>query len=65
MLASRAIDRAFELDRVKPKTIKLLFAAFLLGTHHEGVRANTGWLRMRIMFPNGTTCPLSTVVSMS
>ena len=31
------------------KTIKLVFAASLLGTHNYGVRAKTGWLRVRII----------------
>ena len=34
VLASSAVDRGFDLDRVKPKTIKLVFAAFPLSTRH-------------------------------
>jgi len=41
------------VDRVKSKTIKLVFVA---SPQHEGVRANTGWLGIRIMCPSGATC---------
>ena len=34
MLASNAVDRGFEPDRVKPKTIKLVFVASPLSTQH-------------------------------
>ena len=43
-------------SHVKPKTIKLAFAAYLLGTEHLGIRAKTGWLGIRIMCPSGATC---------
>jgi hypothetical protein len=32
------------VDRVKPKTMKLVFVASLLSTQYEGERAKTGWL---------------------
>ena len=34
VLASSAVDRGFEPDRVKPKTIKLVFVASPLSTQH-------------------------------
>ena len=43
-------------DEVKPKTIKLIFAASPLTTQQLGERAKTGWLGIRIMCPNGATC---------
>jgi len=36
-------------DRIKPKTIKLVFVAFPLSTKHLGENANTGWLGIGIM----------------
>jgi hypothetical protein len=38
------------------QTIKLVFAASPLSMQHEGVRAETGWIRIRIMRPSGATC---------
>ena len=54
VFASSAVDRGFEprlgqTHVVKPKTIKLVFVASPLSTQHSGVRANTGWLGIRIM----------------
>jgi hypothetical protein len=43
-------------DRVKPKTIKLVFVASPLSTQHLGERANTGRLGIWIMCPSGATC---------
>ena len=43
-------------DRVKSKTIKLVFVASLLSTQHLGERAKTGWFGIRIMYPSGVTC---------
>ena len=43
-------------DRVKPKTIKLVFVASLLSLQNSGERAKTGWLGIRIMCPSGVTC---------
>ena len=34
VLASSAVDRGFEPGQVKPKTIKLVFVTFPLGTQH-------------------------------
>jgi len=36
---------SFSPSRVKEKTIKLIFAAFLLTTPHLGLRAKISWLR--------------------
>ena len=41
---------------VKQKTMKLVFAASPLRTQHEGVRAKTNWLRIKIMCQSGATC---------
>jgi hypothetical protein len=43
-------------DRVKPKTIKLVFVASPLSKQHSGARAKTRWLGIRIMFLSGATC---------
>jgi hypothetical protein len=42
-------------DRLKPKTIKLVFVASPLSTQYEGEKAKTGWLGIRIMCPSGAT----------
>ena len=55
VLVSSAVDRGFESGRVKPRTIKLVFVISSLSTQHYGERAKIGWLRIRIMFPNGVT----------
>ena len=55
VLASGAVDRGFEPGRVKPRTIKLVFVASSLRTQHYGERAKIGWLRIKIMCPNGVT----------
>jgi len=34
LLALNVVDRGFEPDRVKPKTIKLVFSASLLSMQH-------------------------------
>jgi len=36
--------------------IKLVIVAFLLNTQHQGERAKTGWLGIRIMCLSGATC---------
>jgi hypothetical protein len=44
------------LNRVKPKTInKLICVASALSTQHEGERAKTGCLGIRIMCSSGAT----------
>jgi hypothetical protein len=43
-------------SRVKLKTLKLVFVVSLLGTHHKGLRAKTGCLGIRIIYPSETTC---------
>jgi len=35
-------------DRVKPRTIKLVFVASPLRTQHKGERAKTGWLGISV-----------------
>ena len=48
MLVSSAVDDLFsDRDWVKPKTIQLVFIAGPLSMQHYGVRAKTGWLRIR------------------
>ena len=41
MIASSEVDSGFEYDRVKPKTLKLVFVASPLSTQHLGERSNT------------------------
>ena len=55
-LALSAVDGGFEPDRIKPKTIQLVFTASLVSTHHLGIRENTRWFEMKIMCPSGATC---------
>ena len=43
-------------DQVKPKTIKLIFVVSPLSKQHEGERAKTGWLGIRIICQSGATC---------
>jgi hypothetical protein len=42
--------------QIKLKTIKYVFVASALSTHHQGIRAKTGWIGFRIMCPSGATC---------
>ena len=56
VLASSAVDRGFEPGRVKPKTMKLVFVAFLQSTQHLGERTKTSWLGIRILCPSGASC---------
>ena len=44
------------LGRVKPKSIKFAFVAFLLSTQHKGIRAENGWLEIGIMCRSVATC---------
>ena len=44
------------LSRVKPKTIKLVFAASPLSTPHLGVRAKTGHSIVRTMYLGKVAC---------
>jgi len=39
---------------VKPKTIKLVFAASLLNMKHDELKVKNGWLRVRVMCMRGT-----------
>jgi len=55
MLASNTVVGS-STDRLKPKTIKLAFAACPVGTQHTGERAKTVWPAIRIMCPSGATC---------
>ena len=43
-------------NRVKPKTMKLVFVASLLSMQHLGVRTKTGYLGMRIKYLSEETC---------
>ena len=43
-------------DRVKPKSIKLLFFASPLSTQYWGVSAKTVWLEIRITYSSGEPC---------
>jgi len=43
-------------DRVKPKTIKLVFVTSPLSTQHSGERTETCWPCIRITRPTGATC---------
>ena len=58
VLASSAVDHGFEpwsvSNHIEYKK-KLVFAASLLKKQHYGVRAKTGWLRIRIMCQSGPT----------
>jgi len=49
--ALSAVGRRVESSLVSPKTMKLAFVASLLSTQHEGERAVTSWLGIRIMYP--------------
>ena len=60
---SSVLERGFEhRDRVKPKTIKLVFAVFPHITQHQDERAKTG---DRMMCPSGRHVYPRTVVSVS
>jgi hypothetical protein len=48
-----SVDRGFEPDRTKPRTIPLAFVASPLSTQQ---RANIGCLGIRIMCTSGVTC---------
>ena len=50
------LDHGFEPGSGQIKTIKLVFAASPLSMQHYGVRAKTGWLKIRIMYQSGATC---------
>ena len=43
------------LYRVKPRTVRLVFAAIPLCTQHKGVRTKTGWLGIGIICLSGAT----------
>ena len=49
VLSSNADGRGFVPGRVKPKTLKLVYAVSSLSTLHLGLRAKTGRPRVRIM----------------
>ena len=53
---SSVVDCGIEPCGVKPKAIKLVFAASPPNTTYEGARVKTGWLGIRIMFLSGATC---------
>ena len=41
--------------RVKPKTMKMVFAVSPLSSQQYGLKAKTGWLGIRMMCPSGLT----------
>jgi len=55
-LSQYADDTQIIHDRVKPKTIKLVFVNSPLSTQPLGERAKTGWFGIRIMCPSEATC---------
>ena len=55
VLTSSAVDRGFE-PQLKPRTVKLVLVASPLSMQHQGERAKTGWLGIRLMCPSGATC---------
>jgi hypothetical protein len=63
VLGSSAVDRSCVRapDQIKPKTIKLVFAAspLFLSTQHQGERAKTGWFGIGIMYPSETIASVS------
>ena len=56
ILDSSVVDRGFEHRSGPPKTIIFVLVASSLSTHHLRVRAKTGWLGIRITYPNEETC---------
>ena len=56
MLTSSTVDRRFEPTSGSNQTIELAFVASPLSTQHQGERAKTGRLGIRIMCPSGATC---------
>ena len=60
VLASSAVDHGFKL-----KTIKFVFVASPLSMKHQGERAKSGWLRIRIMCQSGVTLFICRLVSVS
>ena len=55
VFASNVVDRAYESRSCQTNDYKLVFVASPLNTHHQGVRAKTGWLGIRIMCPSEAT----------
>ena len=56
VLALSAEHQGFNPFQIKPKTLKLVFAASPLSAQHLGVRAKTGWPRVRIMYVIKVAC---------
>jgi hypothetical protein len=54
VLASSAVSSS--PGRVKPNTMKLVAVASPLSMQHQGERAKSGWLEIRIMCQSGVTC---------
>ena len=44
LIASSVVDRGLSPDRIKTKTMKLVFVASSLSTQHYGERAKISWL---------------------
>ena len=49
VLTCMVVDRGFESDRFKPKTMKLVFVESPLNIQHLGDRPKTRWLVIRII----------------
>ena len=54
VLALSAVDRVFEPRSDQTKDYKIVASS--PSTQHEGERAKTGWLGVRIMSPSEATC---------
>ena len=56
ILASSAMTIGLGPRSGHTKDCKMVFVASFLSAHLSGVRANIGWLGIRIMYPSGATC---------
>jgi hypothetical protein len=52
----RVVDRGLGPQLGQTKDFKMVFVASPLSTQHLGERANSGWLAIKIVCPNGATC---------
>ena len=55
MLTSSAVDREFEPRTRQTKDYKIGSCGFS-AKQKKGIRANAGWLGIRIICPSGATC---------
>ena len=65
VLTSISVVCWFEHPSDQTNNHKVAFVASLLNTQHEGVRAKTGWLRVRIECLSRAIGMLRTVVSVN